>query len=184
MKEKPQWYLNEINPYGLVPTIEHNGHIIRESLVVFGKDIVHPGQCNGLLFLQIILMRCGMEMVPYGQLILSKKHKLNFFLRTLMLKSVLMCGWLDSVFSLFSQFLPNFYKYYRNTQDEDTPKQLLKFIKAVEELIGQNGGPFIMGKDPSAIDFLIWPWFERFTLLLELSAGMKLSLCIVWIFFV
>lgn len=62
-------------------------------------------QCNGILFLQIILMKCGVEMVPCGQLILSKKRKLNFFLRTLTLKSVLMCGWLDSVFSLFSHSL-------------------------------------------------------------------------------
>ena len=36
LKKKPEWYLSEINPYGLVPVIEHNGHIIRESAVTFG----------------------------------------------------------------------------------------------------------------------------------------------------
>ena len=40
LKRKPKWYLEEINPYGLVPTIEHDNHIIRESAVTFGE------QCN------------------------------------------------------------------------------------------------------------------------------------------
>lgn len=37
LKEKPEWFLKEINPFGLVPVIEHNGHIIRESSISFGK---------------------------------------------------------------------------------------------------------------------------------------------------
>ena len=34
---KPDWYLEKINPVGKVPTIEHNGHLIRESLIAFGE---------------------------------------------------------------------------------------------------------------------------------------------------
>ena len=37
LKVKPDWYLEKINPEGKVPTIEHNGHLIRESLIAFGE---------------------------------------------------------------------------------------------------------------------------------------------------
>ena len=39
LKVKPDWYVEKINPYGKVPVIEHEGHIIRESLISFGKHI-------------------------------------------------------------------------------------------------------------------------------------------------
>ena len=39
LKKKPRWFLEEINPFGLVPVIEHNKHIIRESAITFGMDI-------------------------------------------------------------------------------------------------------------------------------------------------
>ena len=38
LKDKPQWYLEKINPYGKVPTVEHNGHLIRESRIGFGES--------------------------------------------------------------------------------------------------------------------------------------------------
>ena len=37
LKVKPDWYLEKVNPVGKVPTIEHNGHYIPESLIAFGK---------------------------------------------------------------------------------------------------------------------------------------------------
>ena len=37
LKQKPDWFLDKINPFGLVPVIEHEGHLIRESLIAFGK---------------------------------------------------------------------------------------------------------------------------------------------------
>ena len=36
LKEKPEWFVSQINPHGLVPVIEHNGHLIRESRIAFG----------------------------------------------------------------------------------------------------------------------------------------------------
>ena len=38
---------------------------------------------------------------------------------------------------------------------------MVKFIRSVEKLIDEYGGPFIMVDKINAIDFLIWPWFER-----------------------
>ena len=37
LKVKPDWYLEKVNSSGKVPTIEHNGHYIPESLIAFGK---------------------------------------------------------------------------------------------------------------------------------------------------
>ena len=39
LKQRPTWFYPDINPYGLVPVIEHNGHLIRESRIAFGKYI-------------------------------------------------------------------------------------------------------------------------------------------------
>lgn len=36
LKQKPEWFLSKINPFGLVPVIEHEGHLIRESAIAFG----------------------------------------------------------------------------------------------------------------------------------------------------
>ena len=38
LKKKPKWYLEEINPNGMVPVIDHDNHIIRESAVTFGEQ--------------------------------------------------------------------------------------------------------------------------------------------------
>ena len=37
LKVKPDWFVKKINPHGKVPVIEHEGHIIRESLINFGE---------------------------------------------------------------------------------------------------------------------------------------------------
>ena len=36
--QKPHWFMTKINPFGVVPVIEHEGHYIRESLVAFGMS--------------------------------------------------------------------------------------------------------------------------------------------------
>ena len=40
LKVKPDWFVSEINPYGKVPVIEHEGKLIRESLIAFGKYLL------------------------------------------------------------------------------------------------------------------------------------------------
>ena len=37
LQVKPEWFLEKINPYGKVPVVEHEGKVIRESLIAFGK---------------------------------------------------------------------------------------------------------------------------------------------------
>lgn len=126
LKKKPEWFLSEINPYGLVPVIEHNGHIIRESAVtfdyideVFGDKSLWPTD-------------------PY------KKARAKLVLN-----------------DFGSQFTSNYYKYYFRKNDDETSITILKFIKSLEKEITDNGGLFVSGPEVSAIDLLIWPWFER-----------------------
>ena len=45
LKLKPEWFLSKINPYGLVPVIEHDGHLIRESRIAFGTYNMCMGIC-------------------------------------------------------------------------------------------------------------------------------------------
>ena len=40
LKVKPDWFVQKINPYGKVPVIEHEGKLIRESLIAFGKYLL------------------------------------------------------------------------------------------------------------------------------------------------
>lgn len=37
LKDKPVWYIPKINPHGKVPVVEHEGRLIRESIVGFGE---------------------------------------------------------------------------------------------------------------------------------------------------
>ena len=60
------------------------------------------------------------------------------------------------------QFVPNYYKFYRDAQDEDTVAAVKKFIQKLEDIIKSHPGGFVGERDsPAAVDFLIWPWFER-----------------------
>ena len=46
LKVKPEWYLEKINAVGKVPVIEHEGRVIRESLIAFGESLGSTGK-NG-----------------------------------------------------------------------------------------------------------------------------------------
>lgn len=37
LKDKPVWYIPKINPLGQVPVLEHEGRLVRESLIAFGE---------------------------------------------------------------------------------------------------------------------------------------------------
>lgn len=45
LKQKPEWFVSKINPFGQVPVIEHEGHLIRESTVAFGRSCEHLHYC-------------------------------------------------------------------------------------------------------------------------------------------
>lgn len=76
------------------------------------------------------------------------------------------------------QFIPNYYKFYRDAQDEDTVAVVRKFIQKLEDIIKSHPGGFVGERDsPAAIDFLIWPWFERLGALKILAPSEYLHQC-------
>lgn len=58
------------------------------------------------------------------------------------------------------QFTPNFYKNFREQETNDHNVQLAKYLEELEGQLKQRGN-FFGGEEANAVDFLIWPWFER-----------------------
>ena len=72
--------------------------------------------------------------------------------------------------SLSDQFIPNYYKYYRDTADESTPIIIRDFLTRLNDLVKSHPGGFVAeGASPGAVDYLIWPWLERLGALKLLS---------------
>jgi glutathione S-transferase len=135
LKQKPEWFLSQINPHGLVPVIDHNGHLIRESRIAF--DYVDAAFEGPSLW----------PADPY-------KRALDQLL----------------VEDFGSKFIPNYYKYYRDTADESTAKIIRDFLKRLNDLVKSRPGGFVAeGTSPGAVDYLIWPWVERLAALKLLS---------------
>ena len=77
-----------------------------------------------------------------------------------------------------SQFIPNFYKFFRNSSDEAALKELVDFFQRLEKLIKAHGeNSFLAGgvDKPGAVDYLVWPWIERSLALKILSKGIVLK---------
>ena len=70
----------------------------------------------------------------------------------------------------FHQFTPNYYKNYREQTDDTHNVELAKYLVTLEDKLKQN--TFFSGTDePNAVDFLIWPWFERIEPVQSLRPG-------------
>lgn len=71
------------------------------------------------------------------------------------------------------QFIPNFYKYFRDTSDETPLKELTDFFQRLEKVIQHHGENSFFGgvEKPGAADYLLWPWIERTQALKLLSPG-------------
>ena len=67
---------------------------------------------------------------------------------------------------MFLQFIPNFYKFFRDNSDESALQALVDFFQRLENTIKLHkeklGLQFIGDSTkPGAADYLIWPWIER-----------------------
>ena len=77
---------------------------------------------------------------------------------------------------MFLQFIPNFYKFFRDNSDESALKELVSFFQRLEDTIKVHqeklGLQFLGGPtSPGAVDYLIWPWIERAQGLKIVSSG-------------
>ena len=61
-----------------------------------------------------------------------------------------------------NNFTGAWYGLYRGVPDQETLDTFKGFLKELEDIIQENGNKFSQaGDNPGAVDFLIWPWFER-----------------------
>eukprot|EP00731_Ephydatia_muelleri_P001335 Em0001g1335a len=61
-----------------------------------------------------------------------------------------------------NNFIGAWYGMYRGSPDQETLDNFKRFLKELEDIIQENGNKFFQAGDtPGAVDFLIWPWFER-----------------------
>ena len=75
------------------------------------------------------------------------------------------------------QFIPSFYKFFRDNTNEAALKELLDFYQKLENIFKQHGENNFLGDadKPGAADYLVWPWIERSLAFKILSQGMKLD---------
>ena len=61
------------------------------------------------------------------------------------------------------QFIPNYYKFYRNAADDSTVTIVQDFLRQLNDVVKSHPGGFMSeGDSPGAVDYLIWPWLERY----------------------
>ena len=78
------------------------------------------------------------------------------------------------VYILYTQFIPNYYKFYRRTADDATVDIINDFLQRLNDLVKSHKGGFMSAGDSptaTAVDYLIWPWLERFKALKLISPG-------------
>lgn len=51
--------------------------------------------------------------------------------------------------------------------DESLETKFFQGLEAVQREIGKRGDKFLSGAAPGMVDYMIWPWFERFGLLVK-----------------
>ena len=108
-------------------------------------------------------------------MLFPRSYGISYVLITVWLDHLIHCfTWL--VCFLFNQFTPNYYKNYREQTDDTHNVELAKHLVTLEERLKQNS--FFSGTDePNAVDFLIWPWFERIEAVQTLRPGTFVVYC-------
>ena len=74
LKDKPVWYIPKINPHGQVPVVEHEGKLIRESIIGFGECV------SACVHMCICLSLC---ITLYGVSVPGKQRSFCFTLKAL-----------------------------------------------------------------------------------------------------
>ncbi|XP_066289269.1 glutathione S-transferase omega-1-like [Branchiostoma lanceolatum] len=145
LKDKPEWFF-AINPLAKVPTLQHDGKVVYESLVCNEYlDRVFPGR----------------KLLPEEPL---EKARIG------MLQAI----WDAKVSSMqesHSPFAtqPNFMKVSMSKGDDQLRAfdALKEGLSIFETHLVKSGRPFFGGDQPGFFDYSIWPWFELRDLLLS-----------------
>ncbi len=137
MSEKPDWYIQNVNPGGKVPTLqlvnEKNEPFLFESLTICEYlDEKFP------------------EIKLYPTDPLEKAHtKL----------------WIDRFGSISGSFYRIVFEKISDDVKEKLLGDLITGLNAYEEELLKRGTKYFGGDNPNIFDYGIWPWFERFGVL-------------------
>lgn len=137
MSEKPEWYINNVNPSGKVPAIqlvnENNDPFLFESLAI----------CEYLdeKFPEI-------KIYPTDPL---EKAQTKL--------------WIDRFGSIGGAFYRLVFEKNSEEVNEKLLSDLIAGLKAYEEELLKRGTKYFGGDRPNIFDYGIWPWFERFGVL-------------------
>jgi glutathione S-transferase len=142
LRNKPDW-LFERNPTGRVPILEYKGHVIYESAVCneYLEEAFPASPKHG----PALLPSCPFERASARLLMLSFNKVTGYIFR----------------FNFNSD--PAMHQELRNSFHTD----LQKF----ENLLAASKKPFFGGTNCGMADFHLWPFFERFDAISELSGN-------------
>ncbi|MDH5748852.1 MAG: glutathione S-transferase family protein [Rhodospirillales bacterium] len=134
LNDKPDWFL-EISPYGKVPVIRHNGHVIYESAVIneyleeaFPDRPLLPADPAGRARARTWIDFANVRFVPHIYKVLLAQDKNGRELHT------------------------------RKIEEALTFMEMEGFRKS-------DGGPYWMGKDLTLVDLTVFPHLDRFSAL-------------------
>lgn len=76
------------------------------------------------------------------------------------------------------QFTPHYYKIFADKADDSNFTAIKDFLQKLDNVVKSHPGGFMGGGDsPAAVDYLIWPWIERYGALKILCPSKFLSSC-------
>jgi glutathione S-transferase len=133
---KTDWF-RAMNPNGTVPTIQHEGTVVYESLVVneylceiFGSHLI-PSTPNHRAQARILMARCDAKLVKLGYSYLSHKHTED------------------------------------EAKDDQLRSQLEEELRFLDSAIAAFGGPYFLGKSLTLVDIAFIPFFQRMSVALN-----------------
>lgn len=77
------------------------------------------------------------------------------------------------------QFIPHYYKFFGDKGDDSNIAAIKGFFQRLNDTVKSHPGGYMSeGDSPTAVDYLIWPWLERYGALKILVPGRLLL--IMW----
>lgn len=138
--------LLELNPRGLVPTLQYEGKPLYESTVI----------CE---FLEDAFPNHGLRILPIDPYAKARMRIWTDFVTTRIVPS-------------YFRFLQNQPEQTQNSM-EKVRSEFLDSLRQFAEAMDDEG-PFFMGKEPTLVDFVMAPWGVRLWALEKMKGGLGL----------
>ncbi|XP_050429584.1 pyrimidodiazepine synthase-like [Adelges cooleyi] len=82
---------------------------------------------------------------------------------------------LDKLFveEIFGKVTSTFYKFVMTTteMEQSNFNELVDSLKLIDDELARRGSTYFGGESPKMVDYMIWPWFERFDAIKFITNG-------------